>query len=124
VDLRDVPRHLRNAGDAEASFTYDELLDNITLYWVTNTGASSARLYWELARSGGPRPGVPDDPISLPPGSTMFPHEHVRESRRWIERRYSNLVHFDWADRGGHFGALEAPDIMIDEIRATFRGLV
>jgi pimeloyl-ACP methyl ester carboxylesterase len=66
---------------------------------------------------------VPDVPISLRPGFTMFPHEHVRKSRRWIERRYSNLVHFDWADRGGHFGALEAPDIMIDEIRATFRGL-
>jgi pimeloyl-ACP methyl ester carboxylesterase len=110
-------------GDAEASFTYDELLDNITLYWVTNTGASSARLYWELDRMGGPRPGMPDDPISLPAGFTMFPHEHVRKSRRWIERRYSEVIHFAWADHGGHFGALEAPDIMVDEIRATFRVL-
>jgi len=111
-------------GDAEASFTHDELLDDITLYWLTNTGASSARLYWELARSGGPRPGTPDDPIALPTGFTMFPAEHVRKSERWVRRRYTNVVRFAWAGHGGHFGALEAPETMVDEIRTTFAALL
>ena len=110
-------------GDAEATFTHDEILDDITLYWLSNTGASSARLYWELARAGGPRPGTPEDPIALPTGFTMFPKEHVRKSERWVRRRYTNVVRFAWAPHGGHFGALEAPETMIDEIRATFAAI-
>jgi pimeloyl-ACP methyl ester carboxylesterase len=64
-----------------------------------------------------------EDPIEVPYGFTMLPREHVRKSRRWIERRYPNLVHFDEADAGGHFAALEQPEVMIADIRATFRGL-
>lgn len=110
-------------GDAEATFAIDALLDDITLYWLTNTGASSARLYWELARAGGPRPGVPDDPITVPTGFTMFPQEHVRKSRRWLERRYTDVVHFGEPAAGGHFGALEQPGPFVDEVRATFAAI-
>jgi hypothetical protein len=75
-------------GDVEASFTLDEMLDDIMLYWLPNAGASSARIYWELSRAGGP-PG----PIQLPTGFTMLAKEAVRKSRRWVERRYANVVH-------------------------------
>jgi pimeloyl-ACP methyl ester carboxylesterase len=110
-------------GDAEGTFTHDVLLDDITLYWLTNTGASSARLYWELAQGGGPRPGIPSDPIGAPAGFTMFPREHVRKSRRWIERRYTHVVHFNELPVGGHFGALEQPEAFVDEVRATFAAI-
>jgi pimeloyl-ACP methyl ester carboxylesterase len=110
-------------GDAEASFTRDVLLDDITLYWLTNTAASSARLYWELAQVGGPRPGIPTDPITVPTGFTMFPREHVRKSRRWVQRRYTDVVHFDEPPAGGHFGALEQPAGFVDGIRATFAAI-
>lgn len=110
-------------GDAEASFTLDELLDTIMLYWLPNTGASSARTYWEMAR--GPRPSAPTpaEPITVPTGFSMFPEEHVRKSRRWIERRYSNVIHFSEPAAGGHFAALEQPKRFTDDVRATFRSV-
>lgn len=107
-------------GDAEASFTLDEMLDGIMLYWLPNAGASSARLYWETAMARASAPPAPPSPIMLPTGFTMFPQEQVRKSRRWIERRYGNVVHFNEPDRGGHFAALEQPGALVDEIRATF----
>jgi pimeloyl-ACP methyl ester carboxylesterase len=110
-------------GDAEGSLTQDEMLDDITLYWLTNTGASSARLYWEMAKAGPPSPVSAATPITLPTGFTMFPQEHVRKSRRWLERRYSNVVHFNEPAEGGHFGALEQPDAFVEDVRATFAGL-
>lgn len=110
-------------GDAEASFTLDELLDDIMLYWLPNTGTSSARTYWEMARSA--RPSAPNAaaPITLPTGFSMFPEEHVRKSQRWVERRYSNVVHFNELEVGGHFAALEQPALFVDEVRTTFRSL-
>ncbi|WP_405573754.1 epoxide hydrolase [Streptomyces phaeochromogenes] len=110
-------------GDAEASFTLDELLDDIMLYWLPNTGTSSARTYWEMARSA--RPSAPNAaaPITLPTGFSMFPEEHVRKSQRWVERRYSNVVHFNEPEVGGHFAALEQPALFVDEVRTTFRSL-
>jgi pimeloyl-ACP methyl ester carboxylesterase len=110
-------------GDAEASFTTDELLDTIMLYWLPNAGASSARIYWEMDQAGWSSPATPSSPIALPVGFSMFPKEHVRKSRRWLERRYSNLVHFDEPTAGGHFGALEQPDAFVDGVRKTFSGL-
>ncbi|MDW5593033.1 epoxide hydrolase [Conexibacter stalactiti] len=107
-------------GDAEGSLSQDEMLDDITLYWLTNTAASSARLYWEMVRSGRPSPASPATPITLPTGFTMFPEEHVRKSRRWLERRYSNVIFFNQPERGGHFGALEQPLQFVDDVRATF----
>jgi pimeloyl-ACP methyl ester carboxylesterase len=110
-------------GDAEGSFDRDEMLDDIMLYWLPNAGASAARLYWEMEASGWRPTATVEDPIEVPYGFTMLPREHVRKSRRWIERRYPNLVHFDEAEAGGHFAALEQPEVMITDIRATFRGL-
>ncbi|MGH7291070.1 MAG: carboxyl transferase domain-containing protein, partial [Myxococcota bacterium] len=110
-------------GDAEGSFDRDEMLDDIMLYWLPNAGASAARLYWEMETSGWRPTATTEDPIEVPFGFTMLPREHVRKSRRWIERRYPNLVHFDEAEAGGHFAALEQPEIMVTDIRATFRGL-
>ena len=109
-------------GDAEAVFTRDELLDDIMLYWLPNAGASSARIYWEAARSWAAGP-MPEGPIRLPTGLSIFPGEVMRASRRWAERRYSNVVHFNEPPRGGHFAALEQPDLFVDEVRACFRGL-
>jgi len=110
-------------GDAEASFTRDELLDTIMMYWLPNAGPSSARIYWEMVQSGFRSPARVDDPIAIPAGFTMFPREHVRKSERWVRRRYGDVVHFDEPDRGGHFGALEHPDAFVAGVRATFRGL-
>ena len=110
-----------SGGDAERAFTYDEMLDDIMLYWLPNAGASSARLYWEAlsAMSGPP----PSDPMQTPTAISMFPGELVRISRRWAQARYANLIHFNELDRGGHFAALEQPSLFTEELRAAFRRL-
>jgi microsomal epoxide hydrolase len=109
-----------SGGNAESVFTYDEMLDDIMLYWLSNAGASSARLYWESQSSmSGPPPGT----MQMPTGISMFPKELVRISRRWAETRFSNLIHFNELDAGGHFAALEQPVLLTEEIRAGFRGL-
>lgn len=113
-----------SGGDPESVFSRDELLDDIMLYWLTNAGASSARFYWEAARSGmmSPPPGPPT-PLTIPAGLSIFPREVMRASRRWVDRRYANVVHFGEPERGGHFAALERPGLFVEEVRATFRGL-
>ncbi|MFC3688186.1 epoxide hydrolase family protein [Aquipuribacter hungaricus] len=111
-----------SGGDAESVFTLDEMLDDITLYWLTNTAASSARLYWEAMGPGAAGP-PPSGPVTLPTGISMFPAEQVRLSRRWAESRFSSLVHFDELEAGGHFAALEQPALFVDQLRTTFRGL-
>ena len=106
----------------ETVFSMDHLLDDIMMYWLPNAGASSARLYWEAMQemmSG----GMPSVPMTTPAGISMFPGEQLRLSRRWAERRFANLVHFNEPDQGGHFAALEQPSIFVDEVRSTFRGL-
>ncbi|WP_102126851.1 epoxide hydrolase family protein [Deinococcus planocerae] len=108
-----------SGGNAEAVFSLDELLDDIMLYWLPNTGASSARLYWEAAQAGRAGP-PPTEPITVPAGFSMFPREIIRTSRRWAERRYSNVIHFGELDRGGHFAALEQPELFTQELRASF----
>lgn len=108
--------------DAETVFSMDDMLDDIMLYWLPNTGASSARLYWEAMmsmRSG----GFPTQPMTVPAGISMFPGELVRLSRRWAEPRFANLVHFNELKQGGHFAALERPADFVDEVRTTFRSL-
>ena len=110
-----------SGGDAESVFAMDEMLDDITLYWLTNTAASSARLYWEAMRPGAG--GAPAGPLEMPTGISMFPKEQIRLSRRWAERRFSNLVRFHEIDAGGHFAALEQPAAFVDEVRACFSGL-
>ncbi|MDH3993216.1 MAG: alpha/beta hydrolase, partial [Gammaproteobacteria bacterium] len=95
----------------------DELLDNVMMYWLNNCAASSARLYWESY-------GNPNlDPITMPVGCTVFPREIFRCSRRWALKRFSNLIHWGEPERGGHFAALEQPEIFLQEVRDCFRQL-
>lgn len=110
-------------GDAEGSFTLDEMIDDIMLYWLPNSGASAARLYWELARSGWSSPATTEHPLQVPVGFTMPPAEKTRKSRRQIERRYAHVVFYDEPAAGGHFFALEQPDVLVRDVRATFAQL-
>lgn len=106
--------------DPERVFALDELIDDIMLYWLPNTGASSARLYWEAMQSM--RDGaMPSTPMHTPAAISMFPGEQLRLSKRWAERRFSRLVHFNELAQGGHFAALEQPGLFTDEVRAAFR---
>ncbi len=109
-----------SGGNPESVFTQDEMLDDIMLYWLTQTGASSARLYWESQSSmSEPPPSAMQTPAAI----SMFPKELVRISRRWAEKRFSNLIHFSELEQGGHFAALEQPVLLTEEIRTSFRGL-
>lgn len=110
-------------GNAEGSFTQDEMLDDIMLYWLPNSGTSAARLYWEMNQTGWTSPAKIEDPITTPVGFTMPPREHVRKSRRQLERRYTNVIFFNEPAAGGHFFALEQPDVLIEDVRATFAQL-
>ncbi len=103
-------------GDPENILSKDELLDNISIYWFTGTGASSARLYWESTLSG----WIPVE-ISMPTGVSVFPKEVSRPSRRWVERYYNNLIHWNELPKGGHFAAFEQPAVFVDEVRTCFR---
>ena len=93
------------------------------LYWLPNSGASTARMYWEMTQSSWSPPATIDAPTALPTGFTMSPKEHVRKSRRWLERRYSNVIHFNELPAGGHFTALEQPEGFVADVRATFAQL-
>jgi pimeloyl-ACP methyl ester carboxylesterase len=109
-----------SGSDVESVFALDAIIDDIMLYWLPNTGASSARLYWE-AMQAMRQGGMPDAPMRTPAGISMFPGEQIRLSQRWAERRFANLVHFNELERGGHFAAMEQPALLVDEIRATLR---
>ncbi len=108
-------------GDAERLFSLDEMIDDIMLYWLPNTAASAARMYWESSRTGWASPGTIEEPLTIPVGLSIMPGEYVRRSRRWAERRYTNLIHFNDVARGGHFALLEQPELLVADIRATFR---
>jgi pimeloyl-ACP methyl ester carboxylesterase len=105
-------------GDVEELLPRDEILDAITMYWLTNSAASSARLYWEGL--GGLNDGRP---VAVPTAFSMFPHEMMRASRRWTERVFPDIVHWGEPARGGHFPAWEQPAIFVDEVRAAVRAL-
>ena len=95
----------------------DELLDTVSIYWLSNSAASSARLYWESFGS----PNL--DPIDMPVGCSIFPGEIFRSSRRWAEQRFSQLIHWNQLERGGHFAAQEVPDVFVTELRDCFARL-
>ena len=103
-------------GHPENVLSRDELLDNVMMYWINACGASSARLYWESFGRGG---GGGD--ITVPSGVSMFPKEIFRASKRWVERRFKDLRHYNTLDRGGHFAAFEQPELFVGELRASFR---
>jgi pimeloyl-ACP methyl ester carboxylesterase len=102
-------------GHPENVVTRDELLDNVMLYWLPGAGASSARLYWESFNS----PSF--DPVTVPTGCSIFPKEIFQCSRRWAEKKFTNLVHWNELDAGGHFAAFEKPEVYVDEVRTCFR---
>jgi epoxide hydrolase len=109
-----------NAGDPEDALTRDEMLDNITLYWLTRTAASSARLYRENLVGGfGWNQGVVDFPV----GISVFPREIFRAPRSWVDRVYPNLIHWNELHRGGHFAAFEQPALFAQELRDCFRSM-
>jgi pimeloyl-ACP methyl ester carboxylesterase len=103
--------------------TRDHILDNITVYWLTGTGASAARSYWEGGRAQALAAGQAPPDVTLPVGFTAFPGEIFRAPRSWVEKAYPNLTYFNEADRGGHFAAWEEPELFATEIRAAFRPL-
>tara|TARA_E500000331_G_scaffold45116_2_gene37905 strand:- start:15811 stop:16935 length:1125 start_codon:yes stop_codon:yes gene_type:complete len=101
-------------GDPRNIVTVDELLDNVMMYWLTNTSASSARIYWESLNHAN------NDPVTVPSGISMFPKEIFKTSERWARTRYQELVYFNEQPKGGHFAAFEQPDAFVEEIRACF----
>ena len=111
--------------DPKRSPTKDDVLDNITLYWVTNTGASAGRLYWENGARGSVIAAVPQktSDISLPVAITVFPEDVYRAPESWAKRAYRNLSYFHEVDKGGHFAAWEQPELFATELRAAFKSL-
>lgn len=95
----------------------DELLDNVMMYWLNNAGASSARLYWESFNNANM------EPIHMPVGCSIFPGEIFRCSRRWAEKRFTQLIHWNELDKGGHFAAMEQPESFVAEVRNCFKTL-
>jgi pimeloyl-ACP methyl ester carboxylesterase len=113
-----VAEALERTDSATGELTRDEVLDNITLYWLTNTGVSASRLYWEYKGGFFNTKGV-----NIPVAVTVFPSEQYQAPRSWAERAYPNLIHFNEVDKGGHFAAWEQPDLFSAELRAGFRPL-
>ena len=103
--------------------TRDHILDNITMYWLTGTGASAARSYWENGRAQALAAGQPPPPVKLPVGFTTFPGEIFQAPRSWVEASYPTLTYFNEAARGGHFAAWEEPELFTTEVRAAFKPL-
>jgi pimeloyl-ACP methyl ester carboxylesterase len=112
-------------GQPVGNLTRDQIVDNLTLYWLTGTGASAARSYWEdgqalaQARASGQAP--PE--VSLPVGFTTFPGEIWRTPRSWVENSYPNVAYFNEVEKGGHFAAWEEPELFSEEMRAAFRSM-
>jgi pimeloyl-ACP methyl ester carboxylesterase len=110
-------------GEPSGHLTRDRIVDNVTLYWLTGTGASAARAYWEIGRAQALAAGQAPPEVSLPVGFTTFPDEIFRAPRSWVEQGYPNLIYFNEVDKGGHFAAWEEPELFSEEIRAAFRSL-
>jgi pimeloyl-ACP methyl ester carboxylesterase len=112
-------------GKPSGGLTQDHVLDNITVYWLTRTGTSAARMYWESQRAAAAAAAAGQTPpeVSLPVGISVFPGEIFRAPRSWAERVYPKLVYFNEVDKGGHFAAWEEPDLFTGELQAAFRPL-
>jgi pimeloyl-ACP methyl ester carboxylesterase len=110
-------------GEPTGNLTRDHIVDNITLYWLTGTGASAARSYWENGRAQALGAGQPPPPASVPVGFTAFPDEIFVAPRSWAEVVYPGLSYYNEVDRGGHFAAWEEPELFSTEIRAAFSSL-
>ncbi len=102
-------------GNPEPLLSRDEMLDSITLYWLTGTAASSARIYWQSSRT------FKEHKIEVPVGFSQFPRDIHQASRRWVQERYPTLVYYNELPKGGHFAAWEQPELFVEEVRASFR---
>jgi len=105
-------------GTLQSALTRDDILDNVTLYWLTNTGISAARLYWENKADF-----FDAKPITLPYAISVFPDELYQAPRSWAERAYPKLIYYGRLDKGGHFAAWEQPELFTAELRAAFKSL-
>jgi pimeloyl-ACP methyl ester carboxylesterase len=110
-------------GQPSGGLTRDHILDNVSVYWLTGTGASAARSYWESGRAQARAAGQPPPQVKVPVGFTTFPGEIFRAPRSWVELGYPTLAYFSQAARGGHFAAWEEPELFTAEVRAAFRSL-
>jgi len=110
-------------GEPAGNLTQDHILDNITLYWLTGTGASAARSYWESGRAQALAAGQAPPQVLLPVGFTTFPDEIFQAPRSWVEQGYPNVAYYNKAERGGHFAAWEEPELFSSEVRAAFESL-
>jgi pimeloyl-ACP methyl ester carboxylesterase len=110
-------------GQAAGNLTQDRIVDNVTVYWLTGTGASAARAYWESGRAQALAAGQAPPEVTIPVGFTTFPGEVFRAPRSWVEAVYPSLTYFNEVDRGGHFAAWEEPEVFSAEVRAAFRPL-
>jgi hypothetical protein len=112
-------------GEPAGNLTRENIVDNITLYWLTGTGASAARAYWEAgqAQAAARAEGKTPPPVAVPVGFTTFPGEIFAAPRSWVETRYPGLAYFREAERGGHFAAWEEPALFASELRAAFKPL-
>jgi pimeloyl-ACP methyl ester carboxylesterase len=110
-------------GKPSGNLTRDQILDNVTLYWLTGTGATAARSYWESGVAAAKAAGQTPPPVSVPVGFTTFPGEIWQTPRSWAEASYPTLAYFNKVDKGGHFAAWEEPELFSNEIRAAFRSL-
>jgi pimeloyl-ACP methyl ester carboxylesterase len=113
-----VTSALNRTTSATGELTREEILDNITLYWLTNTGVSASRLYWEYKGGFFNAKGV-----SIPVAVSVFPGEQYEAPRSWAEKAYPNLIYFNEVEKGGHFAAWEQPQLFSEEVRAAFRSL-
>jgi pimeloyl-ACP methyl ester carboxylesterase len=113
-----VAAALNRASSGTRELTRDEILDNITLYWLTNTGVSASRLYWEYKGGFFNAKGV-----SIPVAVSVFPGEQYEAPRSWTERAYHKLIYYNKLDKGGHFAAWEEPQLFAAEVRAAFKSL-
>ena len=110
-------------GQPTGNLTRDHIVDNVSLYWLTGTGASAAREYWDSARALAAAAARPPPEVSVPVGFTTFPGEIFPAPRSWVEQAYPTLAYFNEVDKGGHFAAWEEPELFATEIRAAFRPL-
>jgi pimeloyl-ACP methyl ester carboxylesterase len=112
-------------GSPTGGLTRDHILDNISLYWLTSTATSAARMYWESARAAAAAASAGQRPpeVSLPVAFTVFPGEIFQAPRSWAKKVYPNLIYFNEVDRGGHFAAWEEPELFAGELQAAFSSL-
>jgi pimeloyl-ACP methyl ester carboxylesterase len=117
-DARSLELIARSFNGVAEGLTRDDVLDNITLFWLTNTGVSAARLYWERKLGFFTPKGV-----KIPVAASAFPDELYQAPKSWVEQAYPNLIHYNKLDKGGHFAAWEQPQLFAEELRAAFRTL-